>query len=83
MPRRSIRATKHQPATMSESAAPKVVAFTGSPLANGAIATPAMRATVDSGPTESIRDWPITAYTMRAPSAVERPTSGGTPTMAE
>ncbi len=46
---------------MSDKAAPRVVALTGSPAANGAIATPAMSATVDSGPTESIRDWPMTA----------------------
>ena len=54
----------------------------GRPPASGAIAVPAIRAIVDSGPTDSTRDEPSAAYTISAASAVHSPATGGTPTSA-
>ena len=82
-PSRKRRATKHHSATMRLKAAARWTARSGSPMASGAMAVPAISATVDSGPTDSMRDLPMTAYTMRAGSVVQSPTTGGTPTMAQ
>ncbi len=55
----------------------------GSPCAIGAMAAPAIRAIVDSGPEDSTREPPITAYAMMAASAVHNPATGCTLTIAE
>ena len=62
--------------------APNATARSGSAPASGAIAVPAIRAIVDSGPTDSTREEPSAAYTISAARAVHSPTTGGTPTSA-
>ena len=61
IPARSSRASTHQPATMSARVALKATARSGLFTASGAIATPVMSATVDSGPEDRMRELPRTA----------------------
>ena len=51
----------------------------GSPAAKGASATAVISAVVDSGPTDSCRDDPSTAYTASGASEAHSPTTGGSP----
>jgi hypothetical protein len=83
IPARRTRATRHHPATHKAKAADRATARSGLPAANGAMATPVIRAIVDSGPEERIRELPRTAYAMIAARAVHKLATGGTLTMAE
>ena len=60
MPARSSRASRDHPATMSASVALKATARSGFCTAIGAIATPVIRAIVDSGPEDRMRELPRT-----------------------
>ena len=61
IPARSSRASSAHPATMSARVALKATARSGFCAASGAIATPVIRAIVDSGPEDRMRELPSTA----------------------
>jgi tartrate dehydratase beta subunit/fumarate hydratase class I family protein len=52
---------------------------TGLPATSGPIAAAASSAVVDSGPTDSCRLDPSTAYTANAGTAAQSPATGGRP----
>ena len=60
MPARSSRASRDHPATMSARVALNATARSGFCAASGAIATPVIKAIVDSGPDDKMRELPST-----------------------
>jgi hypothetical protein len=64
---------------MRASAAASAAYRAGSPAAIGATTVAASSAVVDSGPTDSCRDEPKTAYTGSETSTAHSPTTAGRP----
>lgn len=78
--RRSQAATQASP-TRIASAADRAIQRVGSPPASGAIAAATMTDAPASGPTDSRRDVPRSAYSTIAMTAIQSEVSGGAPTM--
>jgi hypothetical protein len=78
-PRRAAEAARHSPPTTTARAAASPAYRAGSPAASGATAAAVIRAVVDSGPTDSCRDEPRTAYRASGARIAHSPVTGGSP----
>src|SRR6266545_2214514 len=81
-PSRVAKASRHISPTTTASAAARAAYRAGCPPASGATTTAVISAVVDSGPTDSWRDEPTSAYSASGARIAHRPVTGGSPASA-